>query len=191
MEITMVRRFGLVVLLLPTLALAAPAADQPETYPAHILIIRHAEKPPDEAMSPHLSAAGKARAEMLPKLFRKADNRTDPFPTPDFLVADSLTKKSNRPNETVAPLAKALGQKVNDHYGDADSAKLADKLFHNPKYAGKTVLICWRHHDIPELAKTSAPSTHRMRGKARSSTASGASTTTETESRRSIICRSG
>jgi len=29
---------------------------------------------------------------------------------------------------------------------------LADELFHKPKYAGKTILICWRHHDIPELA---------------------------------------
>ena len=104
-------------------------------------------------MSPHLSAEGTARAEMLLKLFRKADNRSNPFPAPDFVFADSITKKSNRPNETVAPLAKALGGKVNDHYGDADCAKLADKLFHNPKYAGKTVLICWRHHDIPELAK--------------------------------------
>ena len=88
----------------------------------------------------------------MSKLFLKADNRPEPFPTPDFLFADHDSKKSRRPNETAAPLAKALGLKINDGFGDADGAKLADELFHDPKYAGKTILLCWRHHMIPELA---------------------------------------
>jgi hypothetical protein len=146
-------RCSIAILLLPTLTLAPSRADDaPKTYPAHILIIRHAEKPPADAASPDLSAEGRDRAEALPKLFLKADNRPEPFPTPDFLFATGDSKDSRRPTETVAPLAKALGLKVNDRFGVADGAKLADELFHDPKYAGKTILLCWRHHMIPELA---------------------------------------
>lgn len=148
----MTGRFSLAIFLLPTLTLTAAPTDEPKTYPAHILVIRHGEKPPADAASPDLDADGKARADALPKLFVKAANRSDPFPTPDFLFAARDSKNSHRPNETIAPLAKALGLKVNDGVKDADYAKLADELFHDPKYAGKTILICWRHHDIPELA---------------------------------------
>src|SRR5262249_1085506 len=73
-------------------------------------------------------------------------------PTPDFIFAAKDSKKSHRPRETVRPLAKRLELKVNDDYADEDFTKLARELFHDPRYAGKTVLICWHHRKIPELA---------------------------------------
>src|SRR4051794_9001677 len=80
------------------LALLGPAAcgqgvAKPITYPARVLIVRHAEKP-DDVLSLHLSEAGKKRAEALPQLFEKSDARPEPFPTPDFLFAARNTKNS-------------------------------------------------------------------------------------------------
>src|SRR5262245_54693052 len=46
---------------------AAPAA-QAGTYPHHVLIIRHAEKP-DDKDDKHLTSRGAARAAALPSLF--------------------------------------------------------------------------------------------------------------------------
>jgi broad specificity phosphatase PhoE len=135
---------------LPTASLRAD--DAPKSYPAHILIIRHAEKPPANENSADLNAAGMARAEALAKLFARSDDRTTPFPAPDFLFATKESKKSRRPVETIAPLAKDLGLKINNDYDDEDFAKLANELFHDPKYAGKTVLICWHHKTLPEAA---------------------------------------
>ncbi len=89
------------------------ADDATKTSPAHILILRHAEKPPASENSPDLNAEGKARAEALAKLFARSDDRPNPFPAPEFIFATKETKKSHRPAETVAPLAKTLGLKVN------------------------------------------------------------------------------
>lgn len=70
------------------------------------------------------------------------------------------------PVETVTPLAMKLKLPINDDYHSAmkevsknsekrkGAKELRDKLFSNAKYAGKTVLVCWRHGAIVELAKT-------------------------------------
>jgi phosphohistidine phosphatase SixA len=123
------------------------------THPAHLLLLRHAEKPPEEAMSEHLNEAGKKRAEALAKLFEKSDDRAEPFPKPDFLFASKNTKKSHRPAETIAPLAEKLKLKVNAEFEHTDPAKIATAILGSDKYAGKTVLICWHHGSIGELAK--------------------------------------
>jgi broad specificity phosphatase PhoE len=139
---------------LAVLALAIPAqAQEAKSYPAHVLIIRHAEKPPDAAGSPDLSPRGKERARALRNLFRKSETRLKKLPTPDFIFATKDSANSKRPGETVAHLAKKLGLTVNAAYADEDFAKLAKELLSDPKYAGKTVLVCWHHGTIPELAK--------------------------------------
>jgi hypothetical protein len=136
--------------------------DKTRTYPKQILIIRHAEKPPEEAKSVDLSSEGKERAAALPKLFEVSDKRPKPFATPDFIFATKNTKHSHRPLETVTPLAKKLKLTIDSDYPDADYAKLADHIFQSSKYAGKTVLISWHHGMIPQLAEklkvTDAPS---------------------------------
>jgi broad specificity phosphatase PhoE len=148
------KRIGLALLVIAALGLGLllPArADDAKTSPAHVLIIRHAEKP-DDATSAELTAEGKERAEALDKLFKKSDDRPEPFPTPDFIFAAKDSNKSHRPTATAAPLAKKLGLTMNAEFPSDDPAKLADELFGNPKYAGKTVLISWRHGTIPTLA---------------------------------------
>jgi hypothetical protein len=128
-------------------------AEGSRTYPRQILIIRHAEKPPDRANSTDLSAEGKARAEALHALFEKSDARPEPFATPDFIFAASNSGKSHRPVLTVTPLAAKLNLPVDSRFTNDDPADLARELFGNPKYAGTTVLVSWRHGATPELAQ--------------------------------------
>ena len=120
--------------------------------PARILLMRHAEKPADPN-DPHLSRAGVKRAERLVSFIM-----TDPAMTrlglPVAVFATRTTKHDDgqRTQETVAPLAKALKLKVQTPYLGKDYAALAKLVLANPAYAGKTVLICWNHEEIPQLA---------------------------------------
>src|SRR5277367_2028670 len=80
-------------------------ADPPATTGPHIImIIRHAEKPTDAATTknPDLSPRGYQRADALAKIIPQN------FPHPDFLFATKRSAHSNRPVETIEPLAKAL-----------------------------------------------------------------------------------
>jgi phosphohistidine phosphatase SixA len=136
---------GLMVLL------AVAACAQVQAQPGQVLIIRHAEKPDGD--SADLSPEGQKRAEALPRLFMKSADRPDPFPTPDFIFATKMSKDSNRPIETVTPLAKSLNLDINARFADAEYAQLAAELLTNPRYTGKTVLVCWHHGKIRELAQ--------------------------------------
>jgi hypothetical protein len=123
-----------------------------EAQPGQILIIRHAEKPADDN-DIHLSAIGKKRADALPSLFQKSGDRSDPLPKPNCIFATKQSRRSNRPFETVAPLAAALKLKINDQFDNEATATLAAELLSNRAYAGKTILICWHHGHIPDLAR--------------------------------------
>ena len=139
-------------------------AGEPEKeakFPKQILLIRHGEKPADDTEA-HLSKEGKERAKALPRLFEKTDTRPDPFPTPDFVFAARNSSASHRPFDTVRPLAKQLNLTIDDTFESKVEAEKADgkgvpelaaALLGESKYAGKTVLVSWRHSTIPELAK--------------------------------------
>jgi hypothetical protein len=156
--------------------LAAPApaevdASRNTRYPQCILIIRHAEKT-GEKEDIHLSKQGKERAVVLHQLFVASKDRPDPFPTPDFIFAATQHKDSQRPVETVTPLAEKLKLPIVDRFdnklplpqGDKETAEkpaakpgmkeLREELFGMPKYHGKTILISWRHSTLPALART-------------------------------------
>jgi broad specificity phosphatase PhoE len=137
---------------------SAPAAEAAQAggYPQHVLLIRHAEKPAGKG-DPHLTSRGAARAAALPSLFfipkSAFQTKPAPFPTPDFIYATKKSDNSNRPVETVEPLAKALGMEIHHQHANQDFPALVDHLF-NDKHAGKTVLICWHHGTIAELTLT-------------------------------------
>lgn len=147
----MFTRFAMSIVALG-IAVGCQAADGKKTYPLQILIIRHAEKPED-GVSVNLSEIGKKRADALPELFEKSDARPDPLPTPDFIIATKASKHSNRPVETVVPLAKKLKLDIDARFANDDYPALVKALFSDPKYVGKVVLICWHHGNIPELAE--------------------------------------
>ncbi len=149
---------ALVGLLLALAIVHSPRADEPKradkTYPKQVLLIRHAEKPPDEDKSVHLSKQGEERAKALPQLFVKSPTRPIPFPRPDFLFATHNSKSSHRPVETVTPLSRKLGLPINDAFkNDVPGMRgLSNEVFGKKKYQGKTVLVCWHHGTMPEMA---------------------------------------
>jgi hypothetical protein len=130
---------------------AQPAAAQPAakaaatTGPSQVLILRHAEKPA-EAHNPDLSPMGFARADMLAKAI------PDFFPNIDFLFAAAPSKQSDRPVETLTPLSKTLAMPLDTDIADEGYEVLAADLLSDARYAGKRVVICWHHGNIPELA---------------------------------------
>jgi len=136
----------------PNPFVAGQTIDKNKTYPRQVLLIRHAEKPPEEANSVDLTPEGKKRAEALHLLFEASQKRPNPFPTPDFIFAAKNTERSQRPLQTVTPLANKLKRAIVSDYKTEDFPRLVNNIFQNPKYAGKTILICWRHSKIPQLA---------------------------------------
>jgi hypothetical protein len=132
----------------PIAAQQPDAAARPGKAPAVVLIMRHAEKPTDDK-DPNLAPQGFRRAQALPSLFSGPQPR---LPRPDFLFASDASKHSNRPMETIAPLAQALHERINHDYLDLETGPIAKQVL-NGKYAGKVVLICWHHGEIPHLAQ--------------------------------------
>src|SRR5882672_6067869 len=121
--------------------------------PAQIILFRHAEKPDDPAAT-HLSAQGRERARLLASLLDQSSPLTTNAPVA-ALFATQVTKHGNglRTGETVAPLGKKLGLPVQTPFESETYKLLARRVLADPAYSGKTVIICWTHHDIAELAK--------------------------------------
>ncbi len=139
------------IILLSALPVPAPV-QSPVPRPAQIILIRHAEKPDDPA-NPHLSPAGVARASQLVS-FITTDEAMNRFGPPVAIFATRTTRDGDgqRTQETVAPLARALKLPVQTPYHGKDFAALAKLILTSPAYSGKTVLICWNHAEIPQLA---------------------------------------
>ncbi len=135
-----------VVALLATVGTARGQAAISPQPPATILIIRHAEKLTDGRQD--LSETGYKRAALLPTLFTGA---RDDLPVPQYLFATRLSKHSNRPVETITPLAQALKVPIDSTVMNDDYAMLAKELL-SGKYARKAVLVAWHHGNIPQLA---------------------------------------
>lgn len=71
------------------------------------------------------------------------------------LYATRITghEHSHRTGETLAPLSRELGLPVHTQFGSDEYALLARSILSESAYRGKTVVICWTHHNITELAK--------------------------------------
>jgi hypothetical protein len=51
------------------------------------------------------------------------------------------------------PLAKHLGLPVSALYSSDQETALAESVLRMPAYRGKTVIICWTHHNVAQLAR--------------------------------------
>jgi len=114
-----------------------------------IYLIRHGEKPADG--SDGLTRKGHLRAQCLKRLFGpKSHYRVDYIMAPDF---DG--EKHRRAYDTVLPLSKELGIKVDKHCGRKDTDCVADTI--SDKISAKRfkgdVLISWRHSNMDEVVK--------------------------------------
>jgi hypothetical protein len=134
-----------------------------------VMLIRHAEKG-DAAAGVQgvnergaadplgLSVRGWQRAGALVRALAPLDGHfADPRlakPSAIFAAAASARHPSTRAADTVQPLAQALGL-LPDCRHDSDDAPqallAAIDACHGP------VLVCWRHQDLPALARARAP----------------------------------
>jgi hypothetical protein len=119
--------------------------------PGQVLIIRHAEKP---AQGNSLSLKGKERAAALAPFFIGTPELLT-FGAPIVIYAQrpSNQEPSLRPVETVKPLGMALDSIVLTTYSHDEINELVEEIKTKPEYQMKMVLICWEHHDIPQIAK--------------------------------------
>ncbi len=109
------------------------------------MLMRHGEDIGENSY--HLSPEGMKRAQALPRLFGGR------LPKPDVIIATHATKGSNRPIETVEPLARALHLEIDNRFRDDDWAVLARNLLTDSRYAGRVVLVCWHHAKMDNLAR--------------------------------------
>ena len=121
------------------------AAEHPDGGPSRIILMRHADKP-DDLDDPNLSAAGVTRAKHLATYIPQT------FGKPDYIIATAHSKHSDRPIETVEPLAEAIGVEVQHDIEDKDFEDLVEDIFSDSAYHGKTVVICWHHGTLPAIA---------------------------------------
>ena len=127
-----------------------------------IMVIRHAEKPVPEGANgveadgrpagpDSLSAIGWDRARALVNFF--AVPTAERIERPDYVFAAAVEVSSQRPRQTVSPLAASLrppsgaGPAVNVQYPKEDIAGVTTAVMS----ANGIVLICWEHKMIPPL----------------------------------------
>lgn len=131
------------------------------TASSQIMLIRHAEKPPDSpppyGVSPDgepdiesLTIRGWQRAGALACLFDPAFTMSGKLLEPRYLYASNSHKhRSKRSRQTLMPLARKLGLEINSDFSPGEEAELA----RDARSRGGVVLICWRHQLLPTLAR--------------------------------------
>jgi hypothetical protein len=142
------------IMLLWLVGLAAwgPAAAAALAQPAQVLIIRHGEQPP----APHattLSLKGQERAMALAPFFTQSfDLIGHGLPVALFATKVTPEDRSQRTQETLTPLSRYLKVPIQARFMHKEFAWLAQEIMTNPAYKNKTVLVCWDHRYIPQLA---------------------------------------
>lgn len=133
------------------------------TQTIKIMIVRHAEKPADSG-KPHgvnpdgekddeaLIVQGWQRAGALAALFAPSHGalQNPALATPEFLFASGIAKhsESERPQETITPLAAKLGLDINTQATKGQEGQVAALAM----ACGGFALIAWEHQDIPAIA---------------------------------------
>ncbi|CBS91075.1 hypothetical protein [Azospirillum lipoferum] len=120
----------------------------PNPAPNTVLLIRHGEKPDDDT-DPNLSAKGWQRACSITKTL--PDLVPTGVPAISAVVATAPSPHSVRPIETVTPISLIRALPLAHTIADDDVAQVPALLSGAP-YTGATVLICWHHGKLPELA---------------------------------------
>src|ERR1700751_5718693 len=110
--------------------------------PDKILVMRHAEKP-DTGGDIHLAPEGATRAQHLVTYIPST------FGPPQFLVATHQSVDSNRPWETIEPLAQSIGVEIDDSFADPHYKALAAEILANQKYPGALLFVWWHHERTP------------------------------------------
>jgi broad specificity phosphatase PhoE len=125
--------------------LVADAQEGPKN--AVVLIVRHAENPPDgHGLSPRGEERAKAYIDYFQNFTIDGKRRE-----PEAVLVAADSKQSHRPRLTVEPFAKAAKLPIDNRFANKQPADLAAALRTN--YQGKVILVCWHHGQIPALLR--------------------------------------
>ena len=141
------RCFFTAVVFAFALARASAADSQEGPKNSVILIIRHAENPPN---GHGLSPRGEERAKAYINYFLNFTVDSKRL-EPNAVVVAADSKHSHRPRLTVQPFAKAANLTIDNRFANKQPADLAAALRAN--YQGKVILICWHHGQIPAVLR--------------------------------------
>jgi hypothetical protein len=98
--------------------------------------------------------AGQARANAYAAYFDEwfsLAHKSPPVQINRLFAADE-SPMSRRPILTLRPLSHQLNLYIDHRFADSDYAALATELQRDPQYAGDTILICWHHGHLIDLA---------------------------------------
>lgn len=119
--------------------------------PAEIVLIRHAEKPKD---GNELSEDGQKRAQLLVGFLsqNREINKNGPIAVV-YAMGQSEVTKSIRAIQTVQPFVDATQTPLITEYKKKKYLEMIQNIMNNPEYDHKTVLICWEHKVLNEIAE--------------------------------------
>lgn len=125
-----------------------------EAMPAQVIVLRHAEK---ANQGNSLSLKGRERAAALAPYLSETESllKYGP-PVAIYAVAASAGDSPLWSIETVRPLAEKLKLPLIDKYGRDNYKFMVEEIKNNPAYHAKTIVICWEHLVIPEIARAFA-----------------------------------
>ena len=135
---------SLIVTLMLSLSLAAPAAALPAHDGIAVVVVRHAEKDDDDKHDPSLAGSGEVRAEALAATLAGASL--------DRVIATQF----RRTQQTAAPAAAGAGLAVEARPIDAsNAATYADDLAADLRTmpAGSTVLVVGHSNTVPGIVQ--------------------------------------
>lgn len=119
--------------------------------PAEIIIIRHAEKASNNG---NLSLRGRERAAALvPYFLETTELNSHGTPVAIYASIPPKPESSQRSIDTVKNLSETIKVPIRETYEANDYKKMVDEIKNNPAFTGKLILICWEHHNIPEIAR--------------------------------------
>lgn len=132
------------VALVAAIPVALPAQTAPEA-PTVVIIVRHAEKAPEPANDPELSAEGKARAEALAEMLKDAN------------VTVVLHTATTRTRETARPTAERFAV-TPEVFANARAMTEAIK-----RHPGKTILVVGHSNTVmPYVAALGGPTRENL-----------------------------
>ena len=121
--------------------------------PAEIILLSHAEKPPE---GPELNEAGRQRAAALAGLFQRDPRVLAHGPVAAIFAMQPADRNGSvRAIQTMEPTAAALHLTLNTRYTREDIKALAKAIRKDKTLDGKTIVICWEHKVIPEIDRKS------------------------------------
>lgn len=125
-------------------------AENINAMPSAIILMRHAEKPPQ---GNELSARGWERAKALPKFFTdRSEVNVYGLPVALYAMA-SLDGSSVRAIQTLKYVSQETGVAINSNYARDEVSQLVNEIRSSASFDGKLVVICWEHKVLSEIAQ--------------------------------------